>query len=45
MPILMPYDPTWQYNLACALAYRADKSEALAALYPTMEIASLAFLL
>ena len=29
---LMPIDPTWQYNLACALAYRADKSEALAAL-------------
>ena len=29
---LMPDDPTWQYNLACALAYRADKAEALAAL-------------
>jgi len=29
---LMPEDPTWQYNLACALAYRADKAEALAAL-------------
>ena len=26
---LLPRDPTWQYNLACALAYRADKSEAL----------------
>ena len=29
---LMPNDPTWQYNLACSLAYRADKREALAAL-------------
>ena len=29
---LMPNDANWQYNLACALAYRADKSEALAAL-------------
>ena len=29
---LMPDDPTWQYNLACALAYRADKDEALKAL-------------
>lgn len=29
---LLPRDPTWQYNLACALAYRADKQEALAAL-------------
>ena len=29
---LMPNDATWQYNLACALAYRADKGEALAAL-------------
>jgi len=29
---LMPTDPTWQYNLACSLAYRADKGEALAAL-------------
>ncbi|HPW74357.1 MAG TPA: hypothetical protein PLJ32_00110 [Kiritimatiellia bacterium] len=29
---LLPRDPTWQYNLACALAYRADKGEALAAL-------------
>ncbi len=29
---LLPTDPTWQYNLACALAYRADKSESLAAL-------------
>ncbi|HNX36428.1 MAG TPA: hypothetical protein PKM57_17535 [Kiritimatiellia bacterium] len=29
---LLPQDATWQYNLACALAYRADKAEALAAL-------------
>ena len=29
---LLPQDPTWQYNLACALAYRADKTDALAAL-------------
>lgn len=29
---LMPNDANWRYNLACALAYRADKSEALAAL-------------
>jgi len=29
---LMPRDFTWQYNLACALAYRADKKEALDAL-------------
>ena len=29
---LMPQDATWQYNLACALAYRSDKAEALAAL-------------
>jgi hypothetical protein len=29
---LMPQDPTWQYNLACALAYRANKDEGLAAL-------------
>ena len=29
---LLPQDATWQYNLACALAYRADKTEALAAL-------------
>lgn len=35
---LMPYDPTWQYNLACALAYRADKSEALAALEKAIEL-------
>lgn len=29
---LMPQDANWQYNLACALAYKADKTEALAAL-------------
>ena len=29
---LMPKDPTWQYNLACSLAHRLDKREALAAL-------------
>ena len=29
---LMPNDANWQYNLACALAYRADKGEALEAL-------------
>ncbi|MCL2104569.1 MAG: hypothetical protein FWH21_05900, partial [Kiritimatiellaeota bacterium] len=29
---LMPQDPTWQYNLACALAYRQDKRDAIAAL-------------
>jgi len=26
---VMPQDATWTYNLACALAYREDKSEAL----------------
>lgn len=35
---LLPEDPTWQYNLACALAYRADKSEALAALERAIEL-------
>ena len=35
---LMPQDPTWQYNLACALAYRADKAEALAALDRAIEL-------
>jgi hypothetical protein len=29
---LMPEDATWRYNLACALAWRADKTEALAEL-------------
>lgn len=35
---LMPKDPTWQYNLACALAYRADKSEALVELERAIEL-------
>ncbi len=35
---LLPQDPTWQYNLACALAYRADKSEALEALDRAIEL-------
>ena len=26
---LLPLDPIWRYNLACALAYRADKRAAL----------------
>lgn len=29
---LLPRDPIWRYNLACALAYRADKGPALEAL-------------
>ena len=35
---LLPQDPTWQYNLACALAYRADKAEAFAALERAIEL-------
>jgi len=35
---LMPQDATWQYNLACALAYRANKKEALAALDRAIEL-------
>ena len=35
---LMPQDPTWQYNLACALAYRANKDEALSALDRAIEL-------
>jgi hypothetical protein len=35
---LMPQDPTWQYNLACALAYRADKSESLSALEHAIDL-------
>lgn len=35
---LMPLDPTWRYNLACALAYRADKTEALASLDRAVEL-------
>lgn len=35
---LLPRDPTWQYNLACALAYRADKGPALEALDRAIEM-------
>lgn len=35
---LLPEDPTWQYNLACALAYRADKEEAFIALDRAIEL-------
>ncbi len=35
---LMPQDATWQYNLACALAYRADKKEALVALERAIDL-------
>lgn len=35
---LLPQDPTWQYNLACALAYRADKREALEALERAIDL-------
>ncbi|MEI7900350.1 MAG: hypothetical protein WCK89_08855 [bacterium] len=35
---MMPQDPTWQYNLACALAYRANKDEAFAALDRAIEL-------
>ncbi len=35
---LMPQDATWQYNLACALAYRAEKGEALAALERAIDL-------
>ncbi len=35
---LLPQDPTWQYNLACALAYRADKAESFAALERAIEL-------
>ena len=35
---LMPLDATWQYNLACALAYRAEKKEALGALDRAIEL-------
>ncbi len=35
---LLPRDPTWQYNLACALAYRADKRPALEALDRAIEM-------
>ncbi len=35
---LMPDDATWTYNLACALAYRADKSAALDTLERAIEL-------
>ncbi len=35
---LMPQDATWQYNLACALAYRLDKTEALTALERAIDL-------
>jgi hypothetical protein len=35
---LMPDDATWTYNLACALAYRAEKSEALDTLDRAIEL-------
>lgn len=35
---LFPQDSTWHYNLACALAYRADKSESLAVLERAIEL-------
>jgi len=35
---LLPEDPTWQYNLACALAYRADKADAFAALERAIDL-------
>lgn len=35
---LMPDDPTWRYNLACALAYKANKDEAFAALDKAIEL-------
>lgn len=35
---LMPQDATWRYNLACALAWRADKTEALDALSKAIDL-------
>lgn len=35
---LLPLDPTWQYNLACALAYRAKKEDALVALERAIDL-------
>ncbi len=35
---LLPLDATWRYNLACALAYRADKGPALDALERAIEM-------
>ncbi len=35
---LMPADATWRYNLACALAYRANKGESLDTLETAIEL-------
>lgn len=35
---LIPHDPTWQYNLACALAYRVKKEDALLALERAIDL-------
>jgi hypothetical protein len=35
---LFPQDATWHYNLACALAYRADKTESLAMLERAIDL-------
>jgi hypothetical protein len=35
---LFPQDATWHYNLACALAYRADKAESLAMLERAIDL-------
>lgn len=35
---IFPQDATWHYNLACALAYRADKTEAFAMLERAIEL-------
>lgn len=35
---LLPKDPTWRYNLACALAYNADKNASIAALDQAIEL-------
>lgn len=35
---IFPKDATWHYNLACALAYRADKAEALVMLERAIDL-------
>lgn len=35
---LLPMDATWRYNLACALAYRADKADAFVELERAIEL-------
>jgi hypothetical protein len=35
---IFPKDATWHYNLACALAYRADKTESLAMLERAIDL-------